>query len=229
MLFFQQLFLTCFERMKEVEIADGKALLVRSKDKVYAVGTKCTHYGAPLKTGAICNGRIRCPWHGACFSLTTGDIEDYPGIDPIHSFPVSVKGDEVSITVTKAALTNTKRSVKMASYSAEDKRVFVIVGGGPAGAICAETLRKEGFTGKIVLISKEKLLPYDRPKLSKALSIAADKIVLRPAEFYAQNNIEMVLGKEVHFYHSVFELKEFQIQGNRCRSKLSVHKIIRWN
>jgi len=38
---------------------------------------------------------------------------------------------------------------------------------GPAAAVCAETLRQEGFRGPIVVAAKEKHLPYDRPKLSK--------------------------------------------------------------
>ena len=38
---------------------------------------------------------------------------------------------------------------------------------GPASVVCIETLRQEGFKGKIVLCSREDTLPYDRPKLSK--------------------------------------------------------------
>ena len=38
---------------------------------------------------------------------------------------------------------------------------------GPASVACSETLRQEGFKGRILLISRENVLPYDRPKLSK--------------------------------------------------------------
>ena len=38
--------------------------------------------------GVLCGGLIRCPWHGACFSVNNGDIEDFPGVDSIPKFDV---------------------------------------------------------------------------------------------------------------------------------------------
>lgn len=55
---------------------------------------------------------------------------------------------------------------------------------GGAGASCAEALRQEGFTGRVILITQESHLPYDRPKLSKAMDIAPEKILLRSEDFY---------------------------------------------
>lgn len=49
----------------------------------------------------------------------------------------------------------------------EDVTLQFIVYAGPASVACAETLRQEGFKGHIVLASRESVLPYDRPKLSK--------------------------------------------------------------
>ena len=33
---------------------------------------------------------MRCPWHGACFNVKTGDIEDFPGLDSLHKYDVKV-------------------------------------------------------------------------------------------------------------------------------------------
>lgn len=55
---------------------------------------------------------------------------------------------------------------------------------GPAGQICAETLRQEGFTGRLILISADAYPPYDRIKLSKQLDYTIDQIKLRPETFY---------------------------------------------
>jgi nitrite reductase/ring-hydroxylating ferredoxin subunit len=60
--------------MKAFELGDaGKILLVKQNGKLSAIGSKCTHYGAPLHSGVLGDGRVRCPWHGACFNITTGE------------------------------------------------------------------------------------------------------------------------------------------------------------
>lgn len=41
-----------------------------------------------LLLGVYANGRLRCPNHGACFNVETGDIEDYPGLDSLPKFGV---------------------------------------------------------------------------------------------------------------------------------------------
>ena len=38
--------------------------------------------------GVFCGGMVQCPWHGACFSVKSGDIEDFPGLDSIPKFDV---------------------------------------------------------------------------------------------------------------------------------------------
>lgn len=62
--------------MKTFDLGEhGKVLLVRQNGKLSALGTKCTHYGAPLEKAALGDGRIRCQWHGACFNIMTGMSE----------------------------------------------------------------------------------------------------------------------------------------------------------
>ena len=75
---------------------------------------------------------------------------------------------------------------------------YVIIGGGPAGLNCAETLRQSGFSGQVTMISKEDMVPYDRTLLSKALPmIDARKKPLRPAEFLASADIDYKLNSSV--------------------------------
>ncbi|KAK6192405.1 hypothetical protein SNE40_003876 [Patella caerulea] len=181
--------------MKDVEVEDGKILLVQRGQEYFAVGGKCTHYGAPLVNGSMSNGVVRCPWHGACFNVQTGDIEDFPGLDSLPTFDVSVKNGKIYIHVPTSGVG--KRLKNMCGSVPENRKTFVLVGGGPASVVCAETLRQEGFTGRIIIVSKESVLPYDRPKLSKAMDAKPESLALRNAEFYKKYDIEIRQGHEV--------------------------------
>jgi 3-phenylpropionate/trans-cinnamate dioxygenase ferredoxin reductase subunit len=77
---------------------------------------------------------------------------------------------------------------------------FVIAGGGLAGAKAAETLREEGFDGRVVLVAAETELPYERPPLSKGYLMGAEPregAQVHPATFYAERDVELVSGVEV--------------------------------
>merc|ERR1719367_1143046 len=97
----------------------------------------------------------------------------------------------------------------MAKPNKKDSRVFVLVGGGAASLAAAETLRQEGFTGRIIMLSKEPRLPYDRVRLSKNPDIDPDSLTLRQSTFFEQYGIEVMLetlvtrvdakGQEVHY------------------------------
>ncbi|MFD7228209.1 NAD(P)/FAD-dependent oxidoreductase [Streptomyces sp. NPDC059881] len=79
-------------------------------------------------------------------------------------------------------------------------RTFVIVGGGLAGAKAAETLRAEGFTGRVILIGDERDHPYERPPLSKGYLCGKeerDVVFVHEPAWYAQNDIELHLGQPV--------------------------------
>lgn len=79
-------------------------------------------------------------------------------------------------------------------------QTFVIVGGGLAGAKAAETLRTEGFTGRVILICDERDHPYERPALSKGYLLGKeerDSVFVHEPAWYAQNDIELHLGQTV--------------------------------
>ncbi|GAA2825655.1 3-phenylpropionate/trans-cinnamate dioxygenase ferredoxin reductase subunit [Aminobacter aminovorans] len=89
------------------------------------------------------------------------------------------------------------------------KRI-VIVGAGHAGVQAAASLRDEGFGGEIELISAESALPYHRPPLSKrfAEGLTDEAIALRPAAFYAAQDIRLRRGKAV---------EEIDVRGQRLK------------
>lgn len=79
-------------------------------------------------------------------------------------------------------------------------RTFVIVGGGLAAAKAAETLRAEGFTGRVILIGDERDHPYERPPLSKGYLAGKeerDTVFVHEPAWYAQADVELHLGQTV--------------------------------
>jgi len=77
------------------------------------------------------------------------------------------------------------------------KQTYIIVGANLCGGRAAETLRQEGFDGRVVLIGAEPERPYERPPLSKEFlrhETERERVFLRPPEFYAEQEIELRLG-----------------------------------
>ena len=76
----------------------------------------------------------------------------------------------------------------------------LIVGAGHAGAQAAIALRQRKFAGTIAMVGDERELPYERPPLSKDY-LAGDKpferILIRPAAFWAERDIALILGQRV--------------------------------
>ncbi|MGH2745834.1 MAG: FAD-dependent oxidoreductase, partial [Thermoleophilaceae bacterium] len=78
------------------------------------------------------------------------------------------------------------------------EQTHVIVGASLAGARAAETLRTEGFDGRIVLIGAEHERPYERPPLSKDYlrgEVGREKVYVHDEGFYTEHDIELRLGR----------------------------------
>ncbi|KAF2894366.1 hypothetical protein ILUMI_11807 [Ignelater luminosus] len=175
---------------------EGEVLLIRQNGDLNAVGSKCTHFDAPLQEGVLSNGRVICHWHGACFDIRTGDIEDFPGLDSLPCYQVTVENNNVRVRARKSELKTNRRVKAMVKRHPNNDQHFVVIGGGPSGAVCVETLRQEGFQGKITLIAKEDYYPYDRIMVNKAMDYDISKIQLRKEEFYSEHDIEVKKGCE---------------------------------
>ncbi|XP_067306716.1 apoptosis inducing factor mitochondria associated 4 [Pseudorasbora parva] len=182
-------------QMKEVELDQHKILLVRNKGEFAAVGGLCTHYGAPLIKGALLGDRVRCPFHGACFNTKTGDIEEFPGLDSLPTYKVKVEDGKVYVTADKKKLK--KRVKKMCSRVPGVSHTVVLIGAGPASLQCAETLRQNDYGGRIIMVTKDEQLPLDKTKLSKAMNIEFEKVLLRQSDFLQHHGIEVWTKKEV--------------------------------
>lgn len=77
--------------------------------------------------------------------------------------------------------------------------MIVIAGGGLAAQRCCERLRRRGYDGPLTLVCDEPYAPYDRPPLSKEFLSGelAEPPRLRPDDWYAQNDVGLILGRRV--------------------------------
>ncbi|MDF5722784.1 MAG: FAD-dependent oxidoreductase [Rhizonema sp. PD37] len=183
---------------RQVSVGETDVLLIHVNGRFHALAAYCTHYQAPLAEGVLSGDCIVCPWHNAYFQITTGDQKEPPGLDSLPCYQVRVEGEDVIVSVPEKA--SDSRTPAMAEYNSDtDGRTFVILGAGAAGAHAAEALRTVGYQGRIVMVTREDELPYDRTWLSKDYfngEVPREKMPLRSPEFYKQNNIEVLLNKQ---------------------------------
>jgi NADPH-dependent 2,4-dienoyl-CoA reductase/sulfur reductase-like enzyme/nitrite reductase/ring-hydroxylating ferredoxin subunit len=168
-------------------------LVARCADTFFAIGASCTHYGGPLAEGLLVDDTIRCPWHHACFSLRTGEALRAPALDPVSCWKVEISGGKLFVREKQP-------EKKRPASPARGPATVIIVGGGAAGNAAAETLRREGYSGGVTMISADNAVPYDRPNLSKdflAGTASEDWIPLRSMDFYHEREIELLLNTRV--------------------------------
>ena len=170
-------------------------LLVRRGGELFAIGATCTHYGGPLAQGLLVDDTVRCPWHHACFSLRTGEALRAPALNPVACWRVEQREGMVLV---REKIGNASQEPRPATSGVPES--VVIVGGGAAGSAAAETLRREGYAGRLMMLSADESVPYDRPNLSKnylAGSAPEHWIPLRSPEFYKDQNIDLKLRARV--------------------------------
>lgn len=181
------------------QVGEEEVILVRRGEEFFAVAAYCTHYHGALADGLLVGDTLRCPLHHACFSLRSGEALRPPALDPISCWRVERAGEIVFVR-EKLASPAAKKSAPSAAGARRMPSSVVIVGGGGAGLAAADMLRREGYDGKLVMISADDSPPCDRPNLSKDFlaGTAQDEwIPLRPPEYYAERRIEVLLNSRV--------------------------------
>ncbi len=193
----------CEGEMQQFSVAGREILLIYDGGEIRAMAAHCAHYGAPLAKGILHQGRVVCPWHNACYSAASGKQLEPPGRKDLVQYPVSIDSNTVYVELPSSEEEHVtppmvEMTVETASEQADQmatqQKTFVIVGGGAAGNAAAEMLRQLDFRGRVVMLSAEQTLPYDRTKLSKAF-LQSDQVgsadLLRSPDFYQKHGIEV--------------------------------------
>ena len=192
--------------MKQVEWNELKIIIARVAGEYYAVGGVCPHYKAPLIKGALCGTRLYCPWHHSAFDVTNGNLCEPPALDGLPHYQIRIEDQKIFIQKPE------EKKAEANNVNETDNRTFVIAGGGAAGLMAAQTLRSEGFNGKLVMITREDKLPYDRPALSKKYMSGKEEkgdLPLREKDFYTTNSISVETEKTIKIITANSKIIEF--------------------
>ncbi|MEM1318523.1 MAG: FAD-dependent oxidoreductase, partial [Pseudomonadota bacterium] len=147
-------------------------VLVRQGDAVHALAGNCPHRGVPMEKGTVVGDRIICGIHRAAFALSSGELLSPPACENLARYDVRVDGDAVHVTVDEDTESHPLPAM---TKGGSDERSFVILGNGAAGWRAAETLRREGFEGKITVVTDETERPLDRTEFSKSYLGSSDE------------------------------------------------------
>ncbi len=173
--------------MRAVELGGLKLLIAKIDGVCHAMENTCPHAGAMLSEGVLAGEQVICPWHKAAFNVRTGRRAEPPAVDDLAAFQARCVDGRILVDLDP-------------SKTLLDERCMVIIGAGAAGSMAAQTLREEGFAGRVILVSEESEVPYDRTVLSKYVlsgKQGGEKSPLQNAEFYQRHRIERLL-KSVH-------------------------------
>ncbi len=88
-------------RAMRIQLGDEAVLVYRSGDDLFAIGSRCTHQGAPLDRGVVriagSQRTVTCPAHGSMFSLDDGSVVRGPASSPVPAYDVRVEGGLVQL------------------------------------------------------------------------------------------------------------------------------------
>lgn len=88
-------------RARRVEVGGAPVMLYRSGGDLFAIGSRCTHQGAPLDRGVVriagSQRSVTCPAHGSVFSLDDGSVVRGPAARPVPGYEVRVQDGVVQL------------------------------------------------------------------------------------------------------------------------------------
>ena len=84
---------------KVVETGGKKIALFNVDGDYYAIADTCTHKGGPLSEGELDGKEVTCPWHGAVFDVTSGEVLGPPAMEGVARYKVRVSGSDIEIEI----------------------------------------------------------------------------------------------------------------------------------
>src|SRR5688500_7801028 len=82
---------------KLVDVDGGMVLVCNVDGEYHAIDDMCTHDGGTLSGGTVQGEEIVCPRHAARFNIRTGEVTAPPAFEPVHVFPLRIRGDAIEV------------------------------------------------------------------------------------------------------------------------------------
>lgn len=93
-------------QVRLIDLQNGTRICLANVDGAfYAIAGECSHMGGPLAEGELEGTTVTCPWHGAMFDVTSGEVQGPPADDSLPAYEVRVRGDEVQVAVGQLGVT----------------------------------------------------------------------------------------------------------------------------
>src|SRR5713226_6809574 len=94
-------------RTEEVPVGTARMVEVNGKEialfnvagSFHAIDNTCTHVGGPLCEGEVEGIEVTCPWHGAVFDVTTGQVLGPPAPESVGRYSVRVEGSDIEVEI----------------------------------------------------------------------------------------------------------------------------------
>ena len=82
-----------------VTVGSKRIAVFNSAGNFFAIDDTCTHAGGSLSEGDLAGNIITCPWHGAAFDITNGNVLEGPASESVKSYKVFVEGEDIKVEV----------------------------------------------------------------------------------------------------------------------------------
>lgn len=89
---------------RQVEGTTPPVAVFNSDGEFFATADTCSHADSSLSEGYVEDGKVECVWHFASFCLRTGAAEMLPATEPIATYEVKVKADDIYVKVDPVAV-----------------------------------------------------------------------------------------------------------------------------
>jgi nitrite reductase/ring-hydroxylating ferredoxin subunit len=88
------------DAVNAVQVEGHQLALYLVDGQLYCTDDLCTHEATALSNGGrVFAGEVECSAHGARYDIVTGEATEYPAIDPLRTYPVELRGDDVFIAI----------------------------------------------------------------------------------------------------------------------------------